>query len=48
MAAFPHPVQRISEELIDVMLTLVQGHNPIGIQQRLVPFEVITPESIWN
>lgn len=48
MAAFPHPVERISKELIDVMLRLASTPPSSSIQQCLVPFELITPESMWT
>lgn len=47
-AAICHPIERISEELIDVMLSLVGKAGTASIVQRIVPFEIITPESIWT
>lgn len=47
-AALCHPAEKMSDELISVMLRLCE-HRDIGsIEQRIVPFEIITPESIWT
>lgn len=46
-AALPHPLATISTELIGVMLGLVGRAETYSIIQRIVPFEVVTPESVW-
>jgi LacI family transcriptional regulator len=46
-AALCHPMEKISDELIDVMLSLVGRRETGSIIQRIVPFEIITPESVW-
>jgi LacI family transcriptional regulator len=46
-AALCHPMEKISAELIDVMLSLVGRREAGSIIQRIVPFEIITPESVW-
>lgn len=45
-AALCHPLERISDELIDVMLDRVGQTSTPSIIQRIVPFEIITPESV--
>jgi LacI family transcriptional regulator len=47
-AALCHPVERMPEELIEVMLRLVERRETASIEQRIVPFEIVTPESIWT
>jgi LacI family transcriptional regulator len=46
-AALCHPLERISDELIDVMLSLAGQAKTTSIIQRIVPFEIVTPESVW-
>ena len=47
-AALRHPVEKTPEELIDVMLRLVERRDTASIEQRIVPFEILTQESIWT
>ena len=47
-AALRHPIDRTPEELIDVMLHLVDRRGHPSIEQRIVPFEIVTPESLWT
>ena len=47
-AALRHPLERMPEELIDVMLRLLEGRTTGSIEQRIVPFEIATPESLWT
>jgi LacI family transcriptional regulator len=48
-AALRHPVEKMPEELIDVMLRLVGDRSgSASIEQRIVPFEIVTPESVWT
>ena len=47
-AALRHPENRMSEELIEVMLRLLERKSSTTIVQRIVPFEVVTPESLWT
>ncbi|MGC8469196.1 MAG: LacI family DNA-binding transcriptional regulator [Acetobacteraceae bacterium] len=47
-AALRHPTDRLPEELIDVMLHLIERRETASIEQRIVPFEIITPESLWT
>jgi LacI family transcriptional regulator len=48
-AALRHPVDKMPEELIDVMLRLVgDSRGSASIEQRIVPFEIVTPESVWT
>lgn len=47
-AALRHSVDKMPEELIDVMLSLVERNDMSSIEQRIVPFEIVTPESIWT
>lgn len=47
-AAICHPADRMSQALIDVMLRLVERRNASSIEQRIIPFEVVTPESLWT
>ena len=46
-ASLCHPMDEMPQELIDVMLGLVEGRETSSIVQRIVPFEIVTPESIW-
>jgi LacI family transcriptional regulator len=45
-AALCHPLERTSDELIDVMLSSIGGTQTTSIVQRIVPFEIVTPESM--
>lgn len=47
-AALCHPVEKTLEELIEVMLHLIERRDIASIEQRIVPFEILTPESIWT
>ena len=47
-AALRHPVDRTPKELIDVMLQSIERRNQPSIAQRIVPFEIVTPESLWT
>jgi LacI family transcriptional regulator len=47
-AALCHPVEKMSDELIDVMLRLCDHRDTASIEQRIVPFEIVTPESVWT
>ncbi|WP_026621719.1 LacI family transcriptional regulator [Ensifer sp. WSM1721] len=45
-AALCHPLERTSDELIDVMLGAIAGGAAGSIVQRIVPFETVTPECV--
>ncbi|SFJ77031.1 LacI family DNA-binding transcriptional regulator [Bradyrhizobium sp. Gha] len=47
-AALCHSIEKMPRQLIEVMLHLVERRNTASIEQRIVPFEIITPESIWT
>jgi LacI family transcriptional regulator, galactose operon repressor len=47
-ASLCHPVDKMPQELIDVMLHLVERTDTASIEQRIVPFDILTPESIWT
>jgi LacI family transcriptional regulator len=47
-ASLCHPVDKMPQELIDVMLHLVERTGTPSIEQRIVPFDILTPESIWT
>lgn len=47
-ASLCHPVERMSNELVDVMLKLLERSQSPSVEQRIVPIEIVTPESIWN
>lgn len=47
-AALCHPVEKMSDELIKVMLRLCEHRDAALIEQRIVPFEIVTPESLWT
>ena len=47
-AALRHPVDRTPEVLIDVMLQSIERRHQPSIAQRIVPFEIVTPESLWT
>ncbi|WP_018237062.1 LacI family DNA-binding transcriptional regulator [Ensifer sp. BR816] len=45
-AALCHPLDRSSDELIATMVASLEHRNSTTILQRVVPFEIITPESV--
>lgn len=45
-AALRHPADRMPEELIDVIIRLVECRKAGSIEQRIVPFEIVTSESL--
>lgn len=45
-AALCHPLEETSDELIATMITSLEHRNSTTILQRVVPFEIITPESV--
>lgn len=47
-AALCHPLDKLPRELIDVMLGQIERRESHSIEQRIVPFEIATPESIWT
>ncbi|OCJ57050.1 hypothetical protein A6U93_24630 (plasmid) [Agrobacterium tumefaciens] len=47
-ASLAHPLDRMPQELIDVMLRLIERKDTPSIEQRIVPFDILTPESIWT
>ena len=47
-ASLCHPVDKMPQELIDAMLHLVERTGTASIEQRIVPFDILTPESIWT
>lgn len=47
-ASLSHPLDRMPAELIDVMLRLIERRESSSIEQRIVPFDILTPESIWT
>jgi LacI family transcriptional regulator len=47
-ASICHPLDKMPRELIDVMLRLVERRDAASIEQRIVPFEILTPESVWT
>ena len=47
-ASLCHPLERMPRELIDVMLRLIERRDAASIEQRIVPFDILTPESIWT
>ncbi len=47
-ASLCHPVDKMPHELIDVMLRLVERRDTATIEQRIFPFDILTPESIWT
>jgi LacI family transcriptional regulator len=48
VAALCLPVEKSSDELINVMLRLCENKDVASIEQRIVPFEIVTPESVWT
>lgn len=47
-ASLSHPLDKMPQELIDVMLRLIERRDTSSIEQRIVPFDILTPESIWT
>ncbi|MDK4742220.1 LacI family DNA-binding transcriptional regulator [Rhizobium sp. LEGMi198b] len=47
-ASLCHPSEKMAEELIDVMLRRVESRDTPSIEQRIVPFDILTPESMWT
>lgn len=47
-ASLCHPLDKMPQELIDVMLRLIERRETTSIEQRIVPFDILTPESIWT
>ncbi|TCV69356.1 LacI family DNA-binding transcriptional regulator [Neorhizobium sp. S3-V5DH] len=47
-ASLCHPLERMSQELVEVMLRRLESRENASIEQRIVPFEILTPESIWT
>jgi LacI family transcriptional regulator, galactose operon repressor len=45
-AALCHPLDQTSNELIATMITVLDHRNSSTVIQRIVPFEIITPESV--
>jgi len=45
-AALCHPLDRTSDELIATMITALENQESPTILQRVVPFEIVTPESV--
>ncbi|MGV6874206.1 LacI family DNA-binding transcriptional regulator [Pseudochelatococcus sp. B33] len=45
-AALCHPLEKTSDELIATMITSLEHRNSTTILQRVIPFEIITPESV--
>ena len=48
IAALCHPLDKLPRELIEVMLGQIERRDSLSIEQRVVPFEIVTPESIWT
>ena len=47
-AALRHPLETTPQQLVDVMLRLLEGRATSSVEQRIVPFEIVTPESLWT
>lgn len=47
-ASLSHPLDKMPQELIDVMLRLIERRDTASIEQRIVPFDILTPESVWT
>ncbi|ASY65390.1 Transcriptional regulator, LacI family (plasmid) [Sinorhizobium sojae CCBAU 05684] len=47
-ASLCHPLEKMPQELIDVMLRQIERKDTTSVEQRIVPFEILTPESIWT
>ncbi len=46
-AALRHPPDLISTQLVETMIDAIEGRETGTILQRTVPFEIVTPESVW-
>ena len=46
LAALCHPLEQVSDALIDTMLSAIKQKEGLLPIQRIVPFEIITPESV--
>ncbi|MFV0385037.1 LacI family DNA-binding transcriptional regulator [Paracoccus sp. (in: a-proteobacteria)] len=44
--ALCHPLRQTSDELIDTMITALRSRGGTSVRQRIVPLEIITPESV--
>jgi LacI family transcriptional regulator len=47
-ASLSHPLDKMPQELIEVMLRRLDSGDTMSVEQRIVPFEILTPESIWT
>ncbi|WP_245425750.1 hypothetical protein [Rhizobium sp. J15] len=47
-ASLCHPLEKMSQELIEVMLRRLEAKDTASIEQRILPFDILTPESIWT
>lgn len=47
-ASLAHPIDKMPQELINVMLRLIERKDTSSIEQRIVPFDILTPESVWT
>lgn len=47
-ASICHPLDKMPQELIEVMLRRVEYKDTASIEQRIVPFDILTPESVWT
>ncbi|MCZ7909206.1 LacI family DNA-binding transcriptional regulator [Agrobacterium leguminum] len=47
-ASLPLPLDKMPQQLIDVMLRRIENGDSSSVEQRIVPFEILTPESIWT
>lgn len=45
-AALCHPLRQTSDELIDTMIAALANRPSTSVRQRIIPMEIITPESI--
>lgn len=45
-AAICHPLDWTSDELVATMIAALDNRNEPAILQRVVPFEIIIPESV--
>ncbi|MFD1798138.1 substrate-binding domain-containing protein [Paracoccus aurantiacus] len=45
-AALCHPLRQTSDELIDTMIAALNTRGAVSVRQRIVPLEIITPESV--
>lgn len=47
-ASLSHPLDKMPQELVAVMLRRIESGDTGSMEQRIVPFEILTPESIWT